>query len=248
MKILIIGHGRMGSLIEDIIKASDDMSLVGIIDINNTKMLSKLDKISDIIVDFSHPDMLPLAIDYASRTGTAFLSGTTGIDEVGFEQLRQLGEQVPVLHSANYSLGIAVLSHVLPQIKAALEGFDVEIIETHHNKKLDSPSGTAVLLANSLDPNGDYKRVYGREGFCGQREKNEIGIHAVRGGTVTGKHTVGFFGKDEILEITHEASSRQILAEGALAMARRLVSKDKGFYTLSEILFGGETHERAGNN
>ena len=140
-----------------------------------------------------------------------------------------LGEHAPVVWSANYSLGVAVLARALRLVTAALRpDFDIEVTETHHNRKKDAPSGTAKLLVEALD---------GREGLCGERRPDEIGIHALRGGTVAGTHSVHFFGPDEELEFTHRATSRRIFVLGALKAARALVREPKGFHSLDDLLF-----------
>ena len=155
------------------------------------------------------------------------------------EALFALGTAAPVLWSANYSLGVAVLSRALRVIAPVLgPDFDIEITETHHNQKADAPSGTAKLLLEAVDPEHRLRPVYGREGSCGRREKDEVGIHALRGGTVAGTHTVHFFGPDEELELTHRAASRRIFVSGALKMARLLPEKPNGVYDLQNILFG----------
>ena len=133
-----------------------------------------------------------------------------------------------------------MLRRVLEQISDVLRpDFDIEIVETHHNQKADAPSGTAKLLLEAIDPRHELTPVYGREGLCGKRSRNEVGVHALRGGTVAGQHTVHFFGADEALELTHTATSRQIFVNGALHMARKLQNYPKGRYDLQEILFGG---------
>ncbi len=116
----------------------------------------------------------------------------------------------------------------------------LEVIETHHNRKADAPSGTAKLLVEALDPQHGLQPVYGREGLCGPRKKGEIGIHSLRGGTVAGEHAVAFFGEDEVFELTHKAISRRVFAAGALEAAVRLSKMEKGWYTLEEVLFGGD--------
>jgi 4-hydroxy-tetrahydrodipicolinate reductase len=195
-------------------------------------------KVADVVVDFSNRDSLPEVTEYVRRTGTALVSGTTGFTAQQMEQLRRLGDCAPVLHSANYSIGVAVLKKLAAQAAAVLgEDFDIEIIETHHNQKADAPSGTAKLLLDAVDPNHTCTPVYGREGMCGKRTKNEIGVHALRGGTVAGEHTVAFFGPDEEVKLTHRADSRKIFAAGALKAAKKLVGKQNGYYTLEEILF-----------
>ena len=141
--------------------------------------------------------------------------------------------------SANYSIGVAVFYRLLRQISDTLKpDFDIEISEIHHNQKADAPSGTAKLLLEAIDPHGDLTPVYGREGNCGKRDGKEIGIHALRGGTVAGTHTVHFFGPDEELEVTHRAASRQIFVNGALRMARLMPGRANGVYDLQKILFG----------
>ncbi|MEA5060236.1 MAG: 4-hydroxy-tetrahydrodipicolinate reductase [Candidatus Pelethousia sp.] len=239
MKILLVGHGRMGRLIESLARDAGH-SVEKAIDIENIQELSQIGRVADIAIDFSSPAVLPMLSDCIRRTGMALLSGTTGYTAEDLGQFQALGAFAPVLHSANYSIGVAVFRRVLAQISPTLlDNFDVEITEAHHNKKADAPSGTAKLLYEAIDPQHAYTPVYGREGFCGQRNPKEIGIHALRGGTVAGMHTVSFFGQDEEFSITHRAASRVIFANGALRAATALVCKDKGCYTLDELLFGG---------
>ena len=237
MKVLITGYGRMGRLIEDtLVKAGDEIA--GWIDIENVNELDSSEKRADIIMDFSNPSLTDTVVAYAARTGTPLLSGTTNMTPEQHEALAQLAQSVTVIWASNYSLGINLFMHILPQVKAVLPDWDIEITETHHNKKVDAPSGTAKSLADVLDPEGEYERVYGRGGNCGERTKREIGMHALRGGTVAGEHTVDFFGNDEVFEITHKAGSRQILVDGAIAAARKLLDKGPGLYTMETLLFG----------
>ena len=239
MKILLIGKGKMGRLICDIAAANGD-EVVAAFEEGEMGALANLGKVADIVIDFSRPGALPYICDYVRRTGTALLSGTTGLNEEQLAQLQGLGEYAPVLWSANYSLGVAALAQALRTVTQVLgTGFEVEITEIHHNQKEDAPSGTAKLLAKALDPDQALTPVYGREGACGKRKPNEIGIHALRGGTVAGTHTVHFFGPDEELEFTHRAASRQIFVYGALHMARKLITLPSGAYDLQKILFGG---------
>ncbi len=236
MKVLITGYGRMGRLIEDtLVKAGDEIA--GWIDIENVNELESSEKIADIIMDFSNPSLTDTVVAYSARTGTPLLSGTTNMTPEQHEALARLAQSVPVIWASNYSLGINLFMHILPQVKAVLPDWDIEITETHHNKKVDAPSGTAKSLADVLDPDGEYERVYGRGGNCGERTKREIGMHALRGGTVTGEHRVDFFGNDEVFEITHKAGSRQILVDGAIAAARKLAESEAGLYTMESLLF-----------
>ncbi|MCI9678770.1 MAG: 4-hydroxy-tetrahydrodipicolinate reductase [Oscillospiraceae bacterium] len=238
MKILLIGHGRMGRLIEQTALSRGD-SMGGVIDIGNLGELQTIGKVADVAVDFSAPTALPAVAHYVRETGTPLLSGVTGLSADDLKIFDDLGHFAPVIHSANYSLGIAVFRRALAEVREVLEDFDIEIVETHHNQKADAPSGTAKLLLEAVDPRHDRTPVYGRHGITGPREKREIGVHALRGGTEAGTHTVSFFGPDEVLEITHRASSRQIFVNGALHAARKLCRMPKGRYELSDILFGG---------
>ena len=236
MKVLITGYGRMGRLIEDaLVKAGDEIA--GWIDIENVENLNSDKQIADVIMDFSNPSLTDTVVAYAARTETPLLSGTTNMTEEQHQLLAELAKKVPVIWASNYSLGINLFMHILPQVKAALPDWDIEITETHHNKKVDAPSGTAKSLADVIDPEGEYERVYGRSGNCGERTSREIGMHALRGGTVTGEHRVDFFGNDEVFEITHKAGSRQILVDGAIAAARKLIEKEPGLYTMETLLF-----------
>lgn len=239
MKILLIGYGRMGRMIEQTALAHGD-SLGGVIDIGNLSDLETIGRVADVAVDFSAPAALPAVARYVRTTGTPLLSGVTGLSEAELAIFDGLGHFAPVIHSANYSLGVAVFRRALQEVASTLEDFDIEIVETHHNQKADAPSGTAKLLLDAVDPQHKRKPVYGRHGITGPREKKEIGVHSLRGGTEAGTHTVSFFGPDEVLEITHRASSRQIFVNGALHAARRLYLLPKGRYELQDILFGGK--------
>ena len=238
MKLILIGRGRMGTLIRETAQAAGD-EVVAAFDIDDLDQLANLGKVADVVIDFSNPGALPEICSYVKRTGTPLLSGTTGMTAEQKAQLEALGAYAPVLWSANYSLGVAVLYRALRTVSDVLKpDFDIEITETHHNQKVDAPSGTAKLLVEAIDPEHDLNPVYGREGNTGKRTKTEIGVHALRGGTVAGTHTVHFFGPDEELEFTHRATSRQIFVNGALHMARLLPGKANGCYDLQKVLFG----------
>ena len=238
MRYILIGRGKMGTLIRETAAVAGD-EIEAVFGHDDLDRLGQLGKVADVVIDFSRPEALPEIASYVRRTGTALLSGTTGYTEAEKEALFALGTAAPVLWSANYSLGVAVLSRALRVIAPVLgPDFDIEITETHHNQKADAPSGTAKLLLEAVDPEHHLRPVYGREGSCGRREKDEIGIHALRGGTVAGTHTVHFFGPDEELELTHRAASRRIFVSGALKMARLLPEKPNGVYDLQNILFG----------
>lgn len=239
MKILLIGYGRMGRLIEQTALAAGD-EIAAVVDIDTIGKLETMDRAADVAVDFSNPAALPAVAAYIRRTGTPLLSGTTGMTADDLAVLDKLGQYAPVLHSANYSIGVAVFRRALEAVSGVLKpDFDIEIVETHHNQKADAPSGTAKILLDAVDPQHRRTPVYGRQGVTGPRAKKEIGMHSLRGGTEAGTHTVSFFGPDEVFEITHRASSRQIFVNGALHAARKLAGLPKGRYELEELLFGG---------
>lgn len=238
MKFLLIGRGKMGRLLKETALANGD-EVVGMLGSSDVAELSEMGKVADVVIDFSRPEALPEICEYVRRTGTPLLSGTTGYTAAEMAQLKALGAWAPVLWSANFSLGVAVLYRALRVVSDVLKpDFDIEIMETHHNQKADAPSGTAKLLLDAIDPGHVLTPVYGREGNTGKRAKEEIGMHALRGGTVAGTHAVHFFGPDEELEFTHRAASRQIFVSGALHMARLLPGKPNQVYDLQKILFG----------
>jgi 4-hydroxy-tetrahydrodipicolinate reductase len=238
MRILLVGRGKMGKLIEATALAAGD-TVIACLGRDNLSLLDALGPVADVVMDFSNPETPTAVAAYVQRSGTPLVSGTTGYTEAQKAALFSLGASVPLLWSANYSVGVAVFCRILSQIgDTLLPDFDVELTETHHNQKVDAPSGTAKLLVEALDPRHELTPVYGREGCCGKRPEKEIGVHSLRGGTVAGEHTVSFFGTDEVLEISHKAASRQIFVNGALHMARLMVGKPAGVYDLQKILFG----------
>lgn len=248
ISVVIVGTGRMGTLIRQTAEAArgaDGAPVFGVA----AQVGFELDELAaapaaDAIIDFSNAATLDAVDAYVCRTGAALVSGTTGYTEEQLGLLHALGEVAPVLHSGNYSIGVAALRHLTAQAVRELPGFDVEITETHHNQKVDAPSGTAKLLLDTVieeeaaGDRGDYHPVFGREGMIGARDPREVGVHSLRGGTVAGVHTVGFFGEDEEVTLTHRATSRRIFVNGALAATAKLVGKPAGFYTFDEIMFG----------
>lgn len=244
LSTIIMGTGRMGSLIKATAESMTDASGKALFDIKaqigfDTDALATA-PVADVIIDFSNACTLPAVAAYVERTGAALVSGTTGYTEEQLEQVKQLGERARVMWSGNYSIGVAALRHLVAQATRELPGFDVEICETHHNQKVDAPSGTAKMLLDEVlaaEPENDYHAQYGREGMCGKRDPKEIGMHSLRGGTVAGVHTVSFFGADEEVSLTHRATSRQIFVNGALAAAQNIVKREPGFYTFDQVMF-----------
>ncbi len=242
MDIAILGYGAMGHMIEDTANASG-INVAAAIEPQNGESLLDVKKDVDAVLDFSNPANLQMMVDYAEKkTGEgkapAFIIATTGYTDEQLETISKLSEKVPVVHTSNFSYGINIMEDVLRSITPILENdFDMEVIEMHHNRKLDAPSGTALMLANAMDPDGEYEKVLGRSGNC-KRQKKEIGINAIRGGTEAGTHTVIYAGTDEILEITHRASSRKIFAVGALKAAGFAAGKGNGLYDMHDVLKG----------
>lgn len=236
--VILVGGGRMGKLIAQKLDADGGFAVEGIYDVDNADELDGRAPVVDLVIDFSNKAGLPHVLAYIERTGAALVSGTTGFDDEELGRLRALGQKTRVIHSFNYSLGVAALKRACAQAALALGEWDCEIVETHHNKKVDAPSGTAVLLLDAVDPNHECTVAYGREGMVGERPAKEIGMHSLRGGTVAGTHEVHFFGTDEEVCLTHRATSRQIFVNGAVAAAKRLLArKENGFYTFDQLMF-----------
>lgn len=235
--IVVGGAGRMGRLVREELSARG-FDVVGSYDVDNIEELDELAPAADVAVDFSAPAALPHVLSYARRTGAALVSGITGLAADQLDELRALGERNRVIWASNYSLGVAALRRATAMVARTLDGWDVEIVETHHNQKADAPSGTARALVAAVDPTGERPVVGGREGMVGARVPGEIGVHAVRGGTVAGTHEVHFFGTDEELCLTHRATSRQIFVTGAVAAAARLLTREPGFYDFDTLMFG----------
>ena len=234
--IVVGGAGRMGRLVREELLARG-FEVLGSYDVDNIDELDAAAPAADVAVDFSAPAALPHTLAYARRTGAAVVCGTTGLADEQLDELRALGEKNRVIWASNYSLGVAALRRATALVAATLAGWDVEIVETHHNQKADAPSGTAKALLAAVDPTGERPVVGGREGMVGARVPGEIGVHAVRGGTVAGTHEVHFFGTDEEVCLTHRATSRQIFVTGAVAAAARLLTCEPGFYTFDELVF-----------
>lgn len=235
MNIFLSGYGKMGHMVQEIAVAKG-WNVVGHADIDCPENYETAPK-ADVCIDFSGVGAQKALAAYIRRTKTPLLSGTTGLTEPDFDVLRDLSKEVPVIWTANYSTGVAVLKKLLREYAPVLCDWDKEIVELHHNQKVDAPSGTAKQLLQAIDPDGTALVVHGREGLCGKRKENEIGVFSLRGGTVAGEHTVSFFGEDECLEFTHKAQSRRVFAAGAVRAAEALADKPAGFYTLEELIF-----------
>ena len=193
----------------------------------------------DCIVDFSHHSCIGALLDFAVTNGIPTVVATTGHTEDELEAIRSAAQRIPVFFSANMSLGVNVLISAVKHVAKSLYGFDIEIIEKHHNKKVDSPSGTALMLADAVKSELPEKYyVYGREGIVGARDKNEVGIHAIRGGNIVGEHQVIFAGENETLTFTHQATDRGVFAIGAVNAAIYICGKNAGIYNMDNLIKG----------
>ena len=199
--------------------------------------MSEVEELADVIIDFSHHSTIEDTLSYAIKTKTPIVIATTGFNDEELTKIKKASNIIPIFHSSNMSLGVNVLVKLVKEAAKSLNGFDIEIIEKHHNKKLDAPSGTAVMIANGVKevlPDSEY--IYGRHGRSDKRSSNEIGIHAIRGGTIVGEHTTIFAGHDEVVEIKHSAQSKDIFAKGAIAAAKFLFKQEAGYYNMNNML------------
>lgn len=193
----------------------------------------------DVIIDFSHYSALSDLIDFAAASGIPAVICTTGLSEDLIAKIESASKKVALFRSGNMSLGINLLIDLARRAAEVLgERYDIEIIEKHHNKKLDAPSGTALMIADGVNQAADqtYTYQHGRFGKDAKRQKKEIGIHAVRGGTIVGEHQILFAGTDEVIEISHSAASKKVFAEGAIKAARFMTHAEPGLYSMKDIL------------
>lgn len=248
-KIIMLGcNGRMGQMITDMVKQDDECTIVAGIDIvdnrdNGYPVYTKLadcDVEADAIIDFTSATDFESRMDYAVDKQIPIIECSTGLSEEQMDYLKKASEKVAVLKSANMSLGINLLMKLLKEaaVKLAGDGFDVEIVEKHHNQKLDAPSGTALALADSINEAMDdrYEYIYDRSQVRQKRDKKELGISAVRGGTIVGEHEVIFAGTDEVITFKHMAYSRAVFAKGSITAAKYLKGKAAGLYDMSDVL------------
>ncbi|WP_295155304.1 4-hydroxy-tetrahydrodipicolinate reductase [uncultured Brachyspira sp.] len=230
MKVLIHGTGVMSSILKEVIEREGELEITGFADdFTNEK--------GDMIIDFSHFSRLANVIDYGVKNNIPIVIGTTGYDESMLAKIVEASISIPIVLSSNTCIGINLMNEVVAKLAPQLRDFDIEIIETHHNRKVDSPSGTAKSLYNIINDalGNEMHLVNGRTGLH-VRDKKEIGIHSVRGGSVIGDHSVIFYGDDEIIEIRHSSTSRRIFANGAIKAAKFLLGKKPGLYRMKEVL------------
>ena len=264
IKLAIAGAGgRMGQRLLDLSDKDKDFELVQAIEWSGFPLLGKklnsgtvlaqradsvvwtseLAEGADLLIDFSSPESTIQNALAAKRMGIALVVGTTGLDEAQEAELHEVAKAIPVMHAPNYSLGVNLMFKLASEAARVLgDEYNIEIVEVHHNQKVDAPSGTAIGLARAVseplgrDPVEDL--VHGREGKPGKRTTREIGMHALRMGSVAGEHTAYFCSNHECLSISHRAESRDVFAAGALRAAKWLRSRPTGYYTMQDMLFG----------
>jgi 4-hydroxy-tetrahydrodipicolinate reductase len=246
LRILLSGcNGKMGKIVTEVAKKNNNLIITAGVDSNKENKpypvyeeISKCTEELDVILDFSRPSALMELLDFASINNTPLVLCTTGYSNEQLELIKIASSKTPVFRSANMSIGINVINNILKNISELLyKDFDIEIIEKHHNEKVDAPSGTALLLANTIKETISEETVFinGRDGIA-KRTHNEIGIHAIRGGNIVGDHQVIFAGQGEIIEIKHTAISRDVFAVGALKACEFIFGKEPGMYSMNDIL------------
>ena len=248
IRIVICGAlGRMGRTVAAEIESEKDLELAGaveaagvdgsILGVEATASLAGIVGGCDVVVDFTNPEATLEHIEVCAEAGRPLVVGTTGLSEEQIEKAHAATDRVPLLIAPNMSAGVNLMFRTVEDLARALGDFDPEIVEIHHNRKKDSPSGTAARLAEALErARPDLQRIHGRQGMLGARKANELGIHSLRGGDVVGEHTVIFSGEGERLEITHRAHSRRTFARGAIRAVRFIVGKPAGLYSMADVL------------
>ncbi len=241
-------NGKMGQVISQLVAADEEACIVAGIDNRDDghnsypvfQSLDECDVEADAVIDFSIASAVDALIDSCINKKLPCVLCTTGLTEEQLQKVSKASESIAVLRSANMSLGINMLFKLLKEAAAILApaGFDIEIVEKHHNQKIDAPSGTALALADSINEefSGMYEYVYDRSQVSEKRNKNEIGISAVRGGTIVGDHDVIFAGTDEVITFSHTAYSKNIFAKGAIQAAKFLKGKKTGMYDMSDVI------------
>ncbi len=249
VRILLHGcSGRMGHIITDLVSKDVDCEIVAGVDAFGEaysrypvhRTLDEVTEEADVVIDFSNAKAVDGLLSWCAAKKVPAVVCTTGLSRAQVENLEKTAEQVAILRSANMSIGINLILNVLKEVAPQLEaaGFDCEIVEKHHNQKLDAPSGTALALAdavNSADKK-DYDYVYDRSARREKRPDNEIGISSVRGGTIVGDHDVIFAGEDEVITFSHRAYSRALFGKGAITAAKFLAGKKPGLYSMQDAL------------
>lgn len=246
-KIILNGcNGKMGNAVSRLVSDRDDCKIVAGVDLNTTiqrefPVYSNINQVHEgnVIIDFSHPSCLPDLLEYAVANKTPIVIATTGLSDADIDNIKSASKAVAVFFTFNMSLGINLLVELSKTASKILgDKFDVEIIEKHHNQKIDAPSGTAIMLANGINEvnGGKYNYEYNRQAKREKRDAKEIGIHAIRGGNIVGEHEVIFAGHDEVISLSHSAGSKEVFAVGAVNAAIFLNDKPAGLYDMKDLI------------
>ena len=247
VNVLVNGcNGRMG---QEVIKQIDNypnLLLVAGFDkfdngLNTFPVFTDINKINekiDVIIDFSIPEATLNILEYAKKNNISVVIATTGFTDEQLDIIKDYSKYIPIFKSANMSFDICLMSKIVANLAQVLKDTDIEIVETHHNRKIDSPSGTAMLLADSINKSlgNKMKYTFDRHSIHAKREKNEIGISSIRGGNIVGEHSVKFFGPFETFEITHTSYSRSVFADGALKAAEFVANQPAGLYDMNDLV------------
>ena len=248
INIMLSGcNGKMGRVISELVAKDDEANIICGIDINTESTFgypvftspADTDLKADVIIDFSHPSAIEKNINYAKSTKTPIIVATTGLSKEQVDFVKDAKKDVAVFYSANMSIGVNLIIDLARKATKLLsDKFDIEIIEKHHNLKIDAPSGTALAIADAINEELDnyYEYTYDRHSVRMKRDKKEIGIHSVRGGTIVGEHDVIYAGNNEVVTLSHLATSKEIFAEGAVKAAKYLAGKPAGFYNMDSLI------------
>ena len=244
--ILCGASGKMGGFVASAAENDSEISIVAGVDKVNSgekfpvfSSFSDINVDADIIIDFSNVALLDSMLDYALSQNIQLVIATTGYTEEQTGKIKKASEKIPIFFTFNMSVGVNLIAALAKKAASILgDGFDIEIIEQHHNQKIDAPSGTAIMLANAVNSvfGDSLNYEYDRHSVRRKRPKNEIGIHSVRGGTIVGKHDVIFAGHDEVITISHEAQSKEVFAVGAVRAAKFLYGKKAGLYDMNSMM------------
>ncbi len=246
VKVLINGcNGKMGQELAQAINLTPDIEVLCGFDRIDTgdnnfpvfTNINSIDLLPDVIIDFSIPEATFNILEFAKLKKIPIVIATTGFSDIELQKIENYSKEIPIFKSANMSFEINLMAKLVSELAKKLSDSDIEIIETHHNRKIDSPSGTAIILADSINNalNNEMTYEYDRHSKHTKRDKKEIGIHSIRGGTEAGKHSVIFFGNNESLEITHNVTSRSVFANGAIKAAFFIIHKDNGLYNMNDM-------------
>lgn len=247
LKVLINGiNGRMGQEVLKQVNSSNEFEICCGVDKFNDKDarfpiytdVNSIKEIPDVIIDFSVPEASMNILEFARNKKIPVVISTTGFSDEQLHKIEEYSKIIPVFRSGNMSYEINIMADIVSKLATQLKDSDIEIVETHHRNKIDSPSGTALILADSINKalNNEMDYQYNRHSVRQKRPDKEIGIHSIRGGTEVGKHTVLFLGENEKLEITHTVTSRSIFADGALKAAKFLVKQNSGLYNMKDLI------------